>query len=234
MDAIDGHKLVADAHGYLRAVTLGVPRERWGNGTPCPEWTARQVLNHARIAQLAYEAAITGGDGQPPINPFDPADAFDRAPADELDEVLVKVSAAWSTLSPDTETAPTPMGPMPLWVGAGACALDAGVHAWDVAVATGQNLPLPEDLAERLIPVAERIVGRMREEWGFFGPALDASAVTGTVHDASAVTGTVHDASAVTGPVHPVHPVHEASAATGSAATLLRYLGRDPRWSPAT
>ncbi|MFF5206478.1 TIGR03086 family metal-binding protein [Streptosporangium sp. NPDC000396] len=197
MNAIDGHKLVADAHDYLRTATLGVPEKRWGNGTLCTEWTVRQVLNHARLAQLAYAAAITGGEGEPPVNPFQPADAFNATPVDDLDEALSKVSAAWSTISPDAQTAPTPMGPMPLWVGTGACALDAGVHAWDIAVATGQDLPLPEDLAERLTPVAEQLVDRMRDSYGFFAPALDNP------------TG------------------------TNRAEALLRFLGRDPHWSPA-
>jgi hypothetical protein len=40
---------------------------------------------------------------------------------------------------------------------AGACTLDAAVHAWDIAVATGQPSPLPDELAEALLAVAKEI-----------------------------------------------------------------------------
>ncbi|WP_214408813.1 TIGR03086 family metal-binding protein [Sphaerisporangium fuscum] len=171
MNAIDGLKLVADAHSYLRTVVAGVSEERWAGRTPCTEWTVRQVLNHARLDQQAYRVAITG-EGGPESDPFAPADALDADPVRRLDEVLSPVSAAWSTVDPGAESVPTPLGPMPVWLGAGACALDAGVHAWDIAVATGQDLPMTEDLAEGLTAVAEQIVDHLRDSFGVFAPAL--------------------------------------------------------------
>ena len=78
----------------------------------------------------------------------------------------------------------------------GACALDAAVHAWDIAVATGQASPLSDDLAGELMQVAVQIVEPLR---GFaYAPALDATGGDG-----------------------------------GALADLLRYLGRNPGWTPA-
>ncbi|MFD4141500.1 MULTISPECIES: TIGR03086 family metal-binding protein [unclassified Streptomyces] len=159
MSGIDGLQLVQQAHACLRAAVRGVPDDAWGSPTPCTEWTVRQVLNHARLDQQAYGAFITG-EGRPESDPFQPADAFEADPVKELDEILDRVSAAWQTVPTDagTVTTPLPVGPLPLWVGAGACALDAAVHAWDIAVATGQALPLPASLAQPLLAVA-------REPW---------------------------------------------------------------------
>lgn len=173
MSTVDGPKVLADAQSYLRTVVAGVAEERWGDPTPCTEWTVRQVLNHARLDQLAYAAAITGEKGMPPSDPFQPVDAFEGSPLVELDDALARTAAAWATVPPDAETAPTPIFLMPAWLGAGACALDAGVHAWDIAVATGQGLPLPEELAEPLTAVAHRIVEGLRE-YGVFAPVLPA------------------------------------------------------------
>jgi len=50
---------------------------------------------------------------------------------------------------------PRPLGPLPGATGIGAAALDAAVHAWDIAVATGQPAPLTADLAAALFPAAQ-------------------------------------------------------------------------------
>ncbi|WP_164836183.1 maleylpyruvate isomerase N-terminal domain-containing protein [Actinacidiphila soli] len=131
--SLDGLKLLTDSHGYLRTVVLGVPEERWGEPSPCSEWTARQVLNHARLDQQAYGAAITG-EGMPTSNPFQPEDALGSGSFAELDAVLASVAAAWASVPADAEKVSTPLdpllGPLPHWLGAGAAALDAGLHAW--------------------------------------------------------------------------------------------------------
>ena len=46
--------------------------------------------------------------------------------------------------------------------GAAACALDAAVHEWDVAVATGQPSPLTDDLATSLEPAARAVAEPLR------------------------------------------------------------------------
>lgn len=170
MSTSDGLKLMAEAHDYLRTVTVGVPSESWGLPTPCVDWTARQVLNHACLAQLAYVHAFEGPERR--VDPFSPPDVFDTSPTTRLDDVITKLKAAWATLPPDSGTAPTPFGQMPVWIASGAAAMDAAVHAWDLAVAVGRSLPLSDDLAERLMPVAEQLVPPMRDTFHLFGPAL--------------------------------------------------------------
>ena len=61
--------------------------------------------------------------------------------------------AAWAGVDPAAETVPTPLPPVPAMtpvLAAAACALDAAIHAWDVAVATGQPSPLTDPLATQL------------------------------------------------------------------------------------
>jgi uncharacterized protein (TIGR03086 family) len=175
----NGLKVLSDAHGYLRTAVLGVSGGSWGGRTPCTEWTVRQVLNHARLDQLAYAGAVTGEPGMPPSDPFRPVDGFGGAPLDELDEALAASASAWATVSFDAPNAPTPIGALPPWVGAGACALDAAVHGWDIAVATGQDLPLPEELAEQLALTAAQIVDFIRDSYHVYAPALDGPANAG-------------------------------------------------------
>ncbi|GAA1269158.1 hypothetical protein GCM10009665_67120 [Kitasatospora nipponensis] len=169
---LDGLELLGQAHDHLRAAVRGVPAEGWGVPTPCSRWTARQVLNHARLDQLAYAAAVTG-TGHPTSDPFAPVDELDGDPLAGLEQVFDAVLGALATLPAGAESAPTPIGPLAPWLGAGAAALDAAVHGWDIAVATGQHLPLPEPLAEGLLVVSGHLVEGLRA-YGVFAPALPA------------------------------------------------------------
>src|ERR1700728_425116 len=44
-----------------------------------------------------------------------------------------------------------------------ACALDAAVHAWDIAIALGQPGALSDELAVQLLPAARAIVEPLRQ-----------------------------------------------------------------------
>ncbi|HEV7962006.1 MAG TPA: TIGR03086 family protein, partial [Actinoplanes sp.] len=90
-------------------------------------------------------------------------------------EALTASAAAWSTVDRDAEAVPNPLpqGPMPAWLAGGACALDAAVHAWDIAVALGRPSPLTDAMARDLLVVARQIVEPLRA-WGVYAAALDA------------------------------------------------------------
>jgi uncharacterized protein (TIGR03086 family) len=93
---------------------------------------------------------------------------------------------AWATVDDDAEQVPVPLpqGPMPAWLAAGACALDAAVHAWDIAVATGRPSPLTPEMAVPLMEVATRIVEPLRA-YGAYAPAIETGDDAGD--DAGAV-----------------------------------------------
>ena len=166
--------LFADAHTALRTVVAGVGADQWDLPTPCAEWTVTQVLQHAAGDQVGYAAAITGGPW-PAEDPFDPSGKLDRDPAAFLEEALRASAAAYATIGPDATDVPNPLpqGPMPAWLAAGAAALDAGVHAWDIAVATGQDSPLTAVMARQLMAVATEIVEPLRA-YGAYAPALES------------------------------------------------------------
>ncbi|TQJ91832.1 TIGR03086 family metal-binding protein [Streptomyces sp. SLBN-31] len=162
-------EVLTRAHSHLGDVVAAVPESAWGAPTPCTEWTARQVLNHARIDQQGYGLALTGG--RPDSDPFHPADVLDGDPAAELGKVLSRVAEAYAALPADAEQVPTPLGPLSPRLAAAAAAMDAAVHAWDIAVATGQDRPLDVELAEGIWPAADRLVDHLRDSYQVFAPA---------------------------------------------------------------
>jgi uncharacterized protein (TIGR03086 family) len=160
------------AHEALRTAVRGVPAGAWQRPSPCERWTVTQVLQHAAGDQLGFASSITGGPG-PSEDPFAPSGRLAETPEQVAEAALQASAAAWATVAPDAPevAVPVPPGKLPAGVGAGACALDAAVHAWDIAVATGQPSPLTNELARELMPVAKAIVEPLRS-FGAYAAAL--------------------------------------------------------------
>ncbi|GAA2663641.1 TIGR03086 family metal-binding protein [Nonomuraea recticatena] len=187
--------ILNEAHEALRTVVRNVPADGWELRTPCAEWNVTQVLQHAAGDQIGYAAFITGGP-MPSENPFAPSGTLSEA-AEVVAEQAMKASAdAWATVSPDAQEVPVPVPPntMTYTLGIGACALDAAVHAWDIAMATGQPSPLTPAMARELLDIAKQHIEPLRA-YGVY-----AAEVAGEDGD-------------------------------DDVAVLLRYLGRDPRWT---
>ena len=164
--------LLTEAHQALRTAVMGIPANGWDRPTPAEAWNVTQVLQHAAGDQLAYASALTAGP-KPTEDPFAPSGELQGTPAEVLEPALAATVAAFGTVdSPDTEVAvPLPPFKLPAGVAVAAAALDAAVHAWDIAAATGQLSPLSPGLALALRPAADALVEPLR---GFaFGPAIE-------------------------------------------------------------
>jgi uncharacterized protein (TIGR03086 family) len=180
----------------LRHVATRVPSGQFGNPTPCSEWTVAQVLLHAAGDQHAWASTISPSP-PPAYNPFAPAGQLDGTIDDLIEPAIQAATAAWAGAGTGAGSVSTPLPPIPTMtpeLAAAACALDAAIHTWDIAIATGQPSPLTAELARQLQPAAEATAEPLR---GFaYGPALPGLATD------------------------------------DPAATLLRYLGRNPNWAP--
>ncbi|MFF4614812.1 TIGR03086 family metal-binding protein [Nonomuraea jabiensis] len=194
---VSGWDILDGSHEALRRVVGAVPAGAWHLPTPCSAWDVTQVLQHAAGDQIGFAAALTGEPG-PTFNPFDPSGELEADASAFTEDALARSARAWAGVDRDAAEVPTPVPPhkMSPWSGSTACALDAAVHAWDIAVATGQPSPLTPELARPLLKVAMEIVEPLRA-WGAYAPALDSE------------------------------------PGDDDVAALLRYLGRDPRWTPS-
>ena len=144
--------------------------------TPCSAWTVTQVLQHAVGDQLAWAAAIGVGAG-PAENPFTPSGLLKESVAELVEPALATAATAWARVRADDDAVPTPLpqGALPAPTAAAACALDAAVHAWDIAMALGQPGGLSDELAVQLLPAARSIVEPLRQ-FGAYAVALPGSA----------------------------------------------------------
>jgi len=114
----------------------------------------------------------------PGEDPFAPSGQLDGEPLTYADAALDASARAWAAIdgaAAGPVPTPLPQGPMAPAAAAGAAALDAAIHAWDIAMATGQGSPLTRELARALAPVAHSIVEPLRQ-YGAYAQALEPSA----------------------------------------------------------
>ena len=166
--------VITESLDLLEAVAAAVTDATEQASTPCAQWSAAQVLQHAAGDQLAWAAAIGVGTG-PAENPFAPSGHLDGSSDDLVRPALAAARAAWASVKADDDAVPTPLpqGPLPASTAAGACALDAAVHAWDIAVALGGPGFLSAELAGQLLPAARAVVEPLRA-YGAYAAALPA------------------------------------------------------------
>ncbi len=170
---VTGWDVLDEARAMLRAAVTGVPAGGWQRPTPCTEWNVTQVLQHAALDQEVW-GALVGGTQTSGENPFAPSGQLGAEPLAYAQAALDASGPAWTAIGEDSAAVPTPLpqGPMPPADAAAAAALDAAIHAWDIAVATGQGSPLTPELARALTPVARGIVEPLRQ-YGAYAQALE-------------------------------------------------------------
>ena len=163
--------VMTDSLDLLQAAAAMISDTNTKAPTPCADWTVTQVLQHAAGDQLAWSAALGVGSG-PAENPFAPSGLLDGSAADLLTPALAAARTAWAGIGHDQPAVPTPLpqGELPAEVAAAACALDAAVHAWDIAAALGQPEFLADELAAQLLP-ARTIIEPLRQ-YGAYAAAL--------------------------------------------------------------
>jgi uncharacterized protein (TIGR03086 family) len=173
---LTGWHLLDEGRAMLRSAVAGVPADGWQRPTPCSEWNVTQVLQHAALDQEVWEAVVAGTETSGE-NPFAPSGQLGTEPLAYAEAALDASTQGWTAIDGDAGLVPTPLpqGAMAPAAAAGAAALDAAIHAWDIAVATGQRSPLTPELARALTPVAQSIVEPLRQ-YGAYAQALVSSA----------------------------------------------------------
>lgn len=147
------------AHSALRTTIAGVPADRWHEPTPCEHWDVAEVVQHVTGIQLAYAAKATGGLHRRTHEEASSSLAHGHA-TELIEAALAAAAEAFATVSPSHRRVAVPLPPysLPGARAVEAAALAAAIHAWDIAVSTGQPSPLTPELATGLRPAAYEFV----------------------------------------------------------------------------
>jgi uncharacterized protein (TIGR03086 family) len=152
-------------------LVAGLARSDWARPTPCGNWSVRDLVDHLVRSSLTFTRVLHGEaladlsdlrDGTVDVLQGDPLAAYRRAGEDLL-EAFARPGVLEKTFT-------VPVGPVP---GIGALHLrtvEALVHGWDLARATGQPLEVPDALAEQELAWSRAALANLPPGRTPFGP----------------------------------------------------------------
>ncbi|WP_370248391.1 TIGR03086 family metal-binding protein [Nocardioides sp.] len=152
----DEHALWAAAAAHLDDVLAGIRAPDLDRPTPCARWRVGDLLAHLDDGLQALAEGAVGG-----ITPRATPPATAVTPR-RVRATLAVAVARWQRLPPASPAAPASRvdrWPVPPWLLLTVGALEATVHAWDLARAVGSDAAIPVELALPLRPAAELLTG---------------------------------------------------------------------------
>jgi uncharacterized protein (TIGR03086 family) len=171
------------------AAVRGIDPARFDDPTPCTEYSVRQLIDHVASAlRLAHHAGtrepLEWVDGPSPVL----AGLAEPDWADACAREGAAVATAWAdpaTWEGESHMAGTPM---PAAAIGSLMTAEFAVHAWDLSVATGQRLDVPEPLARAVLDGVSA-VAQMGRDGGWYGAEVTVPADAGTFDKALATSG---------------------------------------------
>lgn len=159
-----------DALDNTNRIVKGVDSAHLGDATPCEGWDVRALLNHVVGGLWMFAGALGGEDmtgrtSDRDLLGDDPAGAFDAARAAALD--------AWNADGALDRTVTITAGQMPSTVALRVALMEAVVHGWDLAKATGQDHGInPMVAAAMLDGMRKAVTDDQRGPGKFFDPEV--------------------------------------------------------------
>jgi uncharacterized protein (TIGR03086 family) len=164
---------------YIKAMTAtsglldAVRPDQWGGPTPCTEWNVKQIANHI-IGENLWAVELYQGKTIADVGTALDGDLTGDDPAVAYRRSVTVASAAVTAPGAMEATCHLSFGDHSGFDYAAQLFMDALIHGWDIAKATGQNTRLDPDLVGACMPIAELLTGQFRSA-GVFGEDLAVS-----------------------------------------------------------
>lgn len=132
----------------------GVGADQWDSPTPCSKWNVRQLVTHTLGVMANFSAAAAN---QPMVGDPDDFDLGDDAVA-TMARLSAENVAAWKERGELETVVSLGENEFPGMVGININILDAYVHGWDIARATGQDCVLDPEICVSLLGFAQQAI----------------------------------------------------------------------------
>lgn len=148
---VDGLAVALEATGQLIG---GVPPGQWDAPTPCPGWTARDLVGHLITGNAVFAQALSQNPANEGTSTPAPGNPVPSLPPDgELATAYgggaARLLDAFRRPGVLEETVTVPFGTVPGFVALHLRLTELLVHGWDLARATGQATAFPAELAQQ-------------------------------------------------------------------------------------
>lgn len=145
------------------AIVAAVGPDQWELATPCPEWPVRGVVNHLVGGNRLF-GRVLSGEELPAREELIAASRTDRLgddPVGAYRDSAAALLAAFGAEGVLQRTFTVPAGTMPGAAALGLRIVEALVHGWDVARATGRPLSFPDELVEQELAFTRATLPRL-------------------------------------------------------------------------
>jgi uncharacterized protein (TIGR03086 family) len=137
-----------------RAYVAGVAPTQWADPTPDDEWDVRFLVNHVVTGNF-WAAELGAGATIESVGDRLDGDVLGTDATAAYDASSAAAAAVFREPGAMERPCAVSYGPVPGEVYCGHRFIDVLVHGWDIAMATGQDPRLPEDLVLACIGVVE-------------------------------------------------------------------------------
>jgi uncharacterized protein (TIGR03086 family) len=189
---MDSADLMRQSIDLAVSVIRGTDLARYGDPSPCAKYTVRDVVNHLAFgfllahrsgAREPWDPSWTGEDRTPYLVGL-PEEKWAQACADEADAT----ARVWADPSAWEGEASMGGAPMPAAAIGSMMTAEFAVHAWDLAVATGRSMEVPDELGAAVLEGVLAIAPSGREG-GWFGAEVTVPADAPAFERALAASG---------------------------------------------
>ncbi len=169
VDLLSAHGSALDV--FDAAVRAAGPGD-WARGTPCTDWSVRDLVNHLAVEQLWVPHLLAGATLDEVGTRYD-GDVLGDDPLSVWEKASAAAREAWLSPGALRRTVHVSFGLVPAEEYGWQMTLDLAVHGWDLATALGRPNPVPDVLAGRLLDVLRPMI----DDWqglGLFDPPVAA------------------------------------------------------------
>ncbi|MBN9743087.1 TIGR03086 family protein [Amycolatopsis sp. A1MSW2902] len=169
VDLLAAHGSALDV--FDAAVRAAGPGD-WARGTPCTDWSVRDLVNHLAVEQLWVPHLLAGATLDEVGTRYD-GDVLGEDPLSVWEKASAAAREAWLSPGALRRTVHVSFGLVPAEEYGWQMTLDLAVHGWDLATALGRPNPVPDVLAGRLLDVLRPMI----DDWqglGLFDPPVAA------------------------------------------------------------
>jgi uncharacterized protein (TIGR03086 family) len=145
-------------------VLRGIGETQRGNPTPCTEFSVDQLVDHL-LGSVSGLGRMAGAEvTSPSSGDLEPRVAYAAEQALE----------AWRHRGVEG-TVSVGQNEMPASLAAGILSVEFLVHAWDLAVATGQKVHVSDELTAYVLEIAEQLISPQARAGGSFAEAVEVA-----------------------------------------------------------
>jgi uncharacterized protein (TIGR03086 family) len=191
-DMNDPRDIFQRAVAQTESIIAAVRKDQAGLPTPCDEWDVRTLVSHMAGGVIRVALVGEGADalslppfaeladnpaGDPPAGPAgDPA--VNPAPgwAPAYRAAVARAAAAWADDTKLDAMFAVPWGKVPGRVALAGYVREVLAHGWDLAVATGQETELDQELGAFALEVSKRSLPASGRDGIPFGPVVNVPA----------------------------------------------------------